>query len=108
MLIALAESLRLKAYLCPAKVWTLGWGETQGIEPGMTWTKAQADERLCSELASYAQKVRSLCKAQPNDMQLGAMVSLAYNIGLGAFKKSSVLKNSNANKFNAAARAFSL
>lgn len=107
-LLAMAESLRLKAYLCPAKVWTIGWGETEGVVPGMVWTKQHADERLCQELAKYVDAVRKLCKVAPNENQLGAFVSLAYNIGLAAFKKSTVLRQYNAGNYAAAARAFAL
>lgn len=107
-LLALAESLRLKAYLCPAGVWTIGWGETEGVVPGMVWTKPHADERLCQELTRYVGAIRKLCKAAPNDNQLGAFLSLAYNIGLTAFKKSTVLRQYNLGNYAAAARAFAL
>lgn len=107
-LVALKEGLRLRAYLCPAGVPTIGWGETEGVSLGMTWTKAQADERLCAELGRYADRVRSLCRITPSDTQLGALVCLAYNIGLTALAKSSVLKAHNRGDFAAAARAFGL
>ena len=40
------EGCRLKAYRCPAGIWTIGWGETQGVVEGMVWTQARADEVL--------------------------------------------------------------
>lgn len=107
-LIAAAEGLRLKAYLCPAKVWTIGYGETDGVTPGMVWTKQYADERLCEELTKYVNALTKLCRRQPNENQLGAFLSLAYNIGLTAFKKSTVLRQYNAGNYAAAARAFAL
>ena len=107
-LIATAESLRLKSYLCPAGVWTIGWGETEGVVPGMVWTKPHADERFCVELTRFGQGVRALCKLSPNENQLGAFVSLAYNIGLAAFKKSTVLRQYNLGNYAASARAFAL
>lgn len=107
-LIAQAESLRLTAYLCPAGVWTLGWGETDGIVRGMRWTKAQADQRFCDALIEYTDKVLALCKRTPTDNELGALVSLGYNIGIGALAKSTVLRQFNAGNDAAAARAFGL
>ena len=107
-LIAQAEGLRLRAYLCPAKVWTIGWGETDGVTQGMVWTKAYADERFCEELTKYVHALAKLCRVPPNENQLGAFLSLAYNIGLAAFKKSTVLRQYNAGNYAAAARAFAL
>lgn len=107
-LIAEAEGLRLKAYRCPAGVLTCGWGETDGVTPSTVWTKAQADQRLCDSIAERASQVLALCTDQPTENEFGAMVSLAYNIGIGAFSKSSVLKAHNRNDPQSAARAFGL
>jgi lysozyme len=40
------ESLELEAYLCPAGAWTIGWGHTAGVEPGMRITEQHAEELL--------------------------------------------------------------
>lgn len=76
--------------------------------PGLAWPKQYADSRFCEELSKYAQAVQKLCKVPPNEHQLGAFVSLAYNIGLAAFKKSTVLCQYNAGNLAASARAFGL
>lgn len=107
-LIARAEGCRLKAYRCPAGVPTCGWGETEGVRLGMVWTQAEADRRFCESLTEYADKVRAMLTEHATPQQLGALVSLAYNIGLGAFRKSTVLRQHNAGRFDAAARAFGL
>lgn len=113
-LIAKQEGLSLVAYRCIAGKWTLGFGETDGIVKGMRWTQKQADERFCDALIEYTAKVRAMCRRAPNENQLGALVSLAYNIGLGGPKvkgglyRSSVLRLFNAGKDTAAARAFGL
>lgn len=107
-LIANAEGLRLKAYRCPAGVLTCGWGETDGIAAHTVWTKAEADNRLCGSLDEYASQVKAMCTDEPTENELGAMVSLAYNIGLGAFRKSSVLKAHNRGDAQSASRAFGL
>lgn len=98
----------LSAYRCPAGVWTIGWGETDGVRPGDTCTKEEADRWLCEDLTERTRAVRELCTIDPSPNELGAMVSLAYNIGVGAFAKSTVLRAHNAGSTQAAARAFGL
>ncbi len=106
--IAESEGLELVAYLCPAGVWTIGWGETDGVRPGDKCTKEEADRWLCEDLTERTRAVLDLCKVETSPNELGAMVSLAYNIGLGGFKKSTVLKAHNAGDKLAASRAFGL
>ena len=106
--IAKHEGCRLKAYRDIVGVWTCGWGETRGVTAGMVWTQQQADERFCESLTEFAEGVRKLCTNPPSDNELGAMVSLAYNIGLGGFARSTVLKKHNAGDYQSAARAFAL
>lgn len=98
----------LKAYKCPAGVWTLGLGETDGIKPGMTCTADQAWDMLLRDLTTRAEAVKAMLVLPANENQLGALVSLVYNIGLEAFRKSSVLRLHNKGDFAAAARAFDL
>lgn len=107
-LIADAESLRLKAYRCPAGKPTIGWGQTDDIAMGMVWTKEQADADLCRSLTARVAAVRDACTVDPGDNELGAMVSLHYNIGAGAFGRSTVLKCHNRGDRLAASRAFGL
>lgn len=106
--IAQKEGCRLSAYLCPAGVWTCGWGETDGVTANTQWTQEYADQRFCDSLTERVETVRALCTRTPTPMQLGAMVSLSYNIGVDGFKKSTVLRQHNAGNFAAAARAFAL
>jgi lysozyme len=75
----------------------------------MKWTKEQADKTFNREVNKFARRVSSMLTNYANANQLGAMTSLAYNIGLDAFKnKSTVFKAHNADDAEAAARAFSL
>lgn len=106
--IALSEGLRLKAYRCPAGVWTIGWGETEGVRPGDTCTKEQADRWLLEDVTDRAKAVRRMCAVEPSENELGALVSLAYNIGLEGLRRSTVLRQHNAGNRQAAARAFGL
>jgi lysozyme len=107
-LIATSEDCYLVAYLCPAKVWTCGWGETDGVRQGTRWTQEHADERFRMSLEHFADEVLGMLKQPASEHQLGALVSLAYNIGLGALRKSTVLRLHNAGDFAGAARAFGL
>lgn len=106
--IARSESCRLKAYRCPAGVWTIGWGRTKGVQPGDTCTQEQADAWLLEDLTEFAAGVKAALQRPASLHELGAMVSLAYNIGLGGFRGSTVLRKHNAGDPQAAADAFRL
>jgi lysozyme len=107
-LIAEEEGLRLHAYRCPAGQWTIGWGETDGVHPGDTCTKEQADRWLCEDITDRAHQVREMCTVEPGRHELAALVSLAYNIGLAGLRRSTALRQHNAGNRQAAARAFAL
>lgn len=107
-LICRAESCHLVSYLCPAGIWTCGWGETDGVTQRTRWTQAYADQRFVDSLTERADAVLAMCTVPPTDHQLGALVSLAYNIGNAALKGSSVLRSHNRGDTQAAARAFGL
>jgi lysozyme len=107
-LIAESESLRLRAYRCWAGVWTIGWGETDGVHPGDLCTKEQADRWLCDDLTDRTAAVRALLTEPAKQHQLAALVSLSYNIGLLGLRRSTVLRRHNAGDQAAAARAFGL
>lgn len=108
------EGLRLSPYLCPAGVPTIGYGTT--IYPGGTRvtlndpriTQAKATKLLTVEVQRYEEKIDELTNGVATEYELAAMTSLAYNIGLEAFSKSSVLRLYNAGKLKEAAAAFSL
>lgn len=104
------EGLRLDAYPDPATggdPWTIGYGHTGQVHEGMTISQAQADAYLAEDLDKFESGVNDLIE-QATDNQFSAMVSLAYNVGLGNFEKSSVLKYHNAGDYAAAADAFLL
>jgi len=105
--IAKSEGCRLKAYLCPAGVWTIGWGETAGVRAHDVWTQEEADSALAHSLKMLSQTVIREA-GQCTESQLGAMVSLVYNIGLTGFRRSTVLKAHKRGDYQAAARAFLL
>ncbi len=90
------EGLRLHAYKCPAGVWTIGYGHTKGVAPGQTITKEKADKYFDEDLYSIAEYPVSdiLYKngVKINQDQFDALCSFVYNVGIGNFKKSTLLK----------------
>lgn len=102
------EQCRLTAYLpTPNDVPTIGWGTTgPDIVMGLTWTQAQCDERFATDLARFAEGVESALRDAPTlAREFGAMVSLAYNIGTGAFRSSTLCRKHRAgDKVGAAAQ----
>jgi lysozyme len=101
------EGCRLMSYRDIVGVWTIAYGETLGIGPGMVWSQDQADSRLRVRAAQFILAVWKMCPtATPNE--LAAMTSLAYNIGLGAFSASSVRRLHNRGEFGRAMECFAL
>lgn len=105
---------RLEAYLCPAKVWTIGWGST-GIDPfhggkirqGTVWTQEQCDTRFEQHLLQFERAVLDgLAGKHASQPQFDAMVSLCYNIGPDAFKRSTLLRMHRAGDYPGAAKQF--
>lgn len=102
-LIAAHEGLKLKAYLCPAGVPTIGYGHTKGVRMGDTITPDQADEFLREDLAD-AEKAVNAQGLKINQNQYDALVSFTFNVGVGNFGKSTLLKKVKANADDPAIR----
>lgn len=102
---------RVEAYPDPAtggKPWTIGWGSTgPDINKGTIWTKAQAQARFSQHAKEFSGGVaNALGDAVTTQDQFDAMVSLAYNIGLGNFTSSTLLKKHKAGDYVGAAQEF--
>ena len=80
------EGCHLTAYLCPAGVWTIGYGHTAGVSEGQTITQDQADAYLKSDLEKYEKYVTTTGLVL-NQNQFDALVSFTYNCGYGNLKK---------------------
>lgn len=89
------ESLKLKAYLCPANVWTIGWGHTKTAKQGMVITRPQAQALFDQDIKSFVDAVNSAIKVNITQNQFDALVSLAFNIGIGNFTKSTLVRRIN-------------
>lgn len=101
------EGLRLEAYLCPAGVWTIGYGHT-GIDvyEGLKITSTRAEYLLSSDLIRFELGIRNYVKVALNQNQFDALVSFAYNVGLGAFASSTLLKKLNQKDYVGASEEF--
>lgn len=88
--------------------WTIGWGSTgTDVKPGVTWTQQQCDDRLAHDVAAFAAKVAAVIgTAQTSQHQFDAMVSFAYNLGVGNLQTSTLLKKHKAGDFAGAAQEF--
>ena len=101
------EGCKLSAYLDSGRVWTIGWGETgPGIKLGTTWTQEKADSSFAIRVDQFAAQVDTIIQVNLNQNQFDALVSLAYNIGIDAFKHSTLAWKLNAGDLVGAADQF--
>ena len=109
-LIKRAEGLRLDSYRDAVGIATIGYGHTgPDVRIPMTITPGEAERLLHEDLARFENGVTNcLCGCPTSSNQFSAMVSLAYNIGLGNFATSTVLKRHKLGQYAAAANAFLL
>jgi lysozyme len=97
------EGLKLKPYLCPAKVPTVGYGSTfyendkkvKLTDPSIT--EQRASELLLDSLKGFERYVDSYCRDDINQNQFDALVSFCYNLGPANLKSSTLLKKANVN-----------
>ena len=91
------EGCYLKAYKCPAGVWTIGYGHIEGVKPGQRITKAQADSMLKKDMVRYAKQTDAVTKhLKLNNNERDAIISFCYNCGNGAL--ATLVKGRNKNK----------
>lgn len=105
-LIKFFEDFRSKAYLCPAKVWTIGYGHTGGVKSTDTISKEDANSLLLKDLEKYEKAVNTLVSVDLNQNQFDAITSFTFNLGEGALAKSTLLKKLNAKDYKGAAEEF--
>lgn len=96
---------RCTTYRCQAGRLSIGYGCTEGVTEGMVWTREEAEAALRREMAQFEAAVNRLVTVDISQNEFDAMVSLAYNIGAGAFEKSTALKRLNAGDRAGAAEA---
>ena len=105
------EGCRLKAYKCPAGIWTIGIGHTglvngKPITEGMTITELMAETLLAIDLQKFENAINTKVKKPLTQNEFDSLTSLVFNIGIGAFEKSSMLKLLNSGHIPLAAGQF--
>ena len=100
------EGCKLKAYKCPADVWTIGYGHTDGVKEDDEITQQEADRLLASDVELFSTGVQRLVASDINRNQLGALTSFAFNVGLGNLRHSTLLKLVKTEEFTEAADQF--
>ncbi len=88
--------------------WTIGWGSTgPDIKKGVVWNQKQCDDRFASHLSEFAAGVsKAIGNAPTTQAQFDALVSFAYNVGLGNLASSTLLKLHKAGDHAGAAAQF--
>lgn len=106
------EGFRAEPYLDGGGVWTIGYGTTY-YPNGKKVARGDGpiDEKtaiiyLCFSLNALAEQLDKSIKVKTNDFQLAALLAFCYNVGVSAFKKSTMLKLLNAGDYEAAAKEF--
>jgi lysozyme len=101
------EGLRLTAYRDPVGILTIGWGHTGAdVTEGLTITEAEARTLLATDVARVAAGVDRLVTSPVTAAERAALVSFAFNVGLGALSRSTLLRRVNAGDRAAAAAEF--
>lgn len=118
------EGVRFKPYRCPALLWTIGVGHVLypdqaklklderknyalNPEDNRIWTKDEVDALLSFDLTRFESGVGRLCPASTsNPNHFGALVSFAFNVGLGSLQKSTLRMKYNRGEYEAAGDEF--
>jgi lysozyme len=99
------EGLRLKAYKCPAGVYTIGYGHTENVFADSEISELMADQILRKDLEKFEQTINNL-DLPLLQCEFDALVSFVFNVGIGNFNKSTLKKLLLQKKFFYAAKEF--
>ncbi|WP_288061363.1 lysozyme [Rodentibacter caecimuris] len=105
------EGERSTAYQDVVGIWTIGVGHTgfvdgKPVAKGMTITQEKSREILKADLARFEKAINASVNVPLKQNQFDALVSLAFNIGEGAFRRSTLLRKLNAGDYNGASQQF--
>lgn len=100
------EGCKLKAYLCPAGIPTIGYGHTYGVKLGRVISQAEAEVLLDHDYQDALNGVEELIKVPLTENQLGALASFVFNLGRGKLLGSTLRKKLNQGDYKGAAEEF--
>lgn len=100
------EGCRLKAYQDVAGIWTIGYGHTGNVQPGMSITQEQAETFLRADLKKFEQCINRCVAVPLTQNMFDALVSFTYNVGTGALQRSTLLRKLNRGDTEGAAEEF--
>jgi lysozyme len=98
-LIRYFEGCRLDAYLCPAGVWTIGYGHTKGVKEGETIDQEAAEAFLIEDLEEFEGYVTEMVEVPLSQSQFDALVSWTFNLGPGNLERSTLLAKLNQGEY---------
>jgi lysozyme len=85
------EGLRLEAYQDTGGVWSIGYGHIIGVKPGLKISRERAEKYLIIDLAPAELVVNAYVRQSLNQNQFDSLVNFVFNVGGGAFRKSTLL-----------------
>ena len=91
------EGCKLSAYRCPSGVLTIGYGHTDNVRAGQHITQQEADDMLLQDILQREKQIDEVLTADLNENQYDAVISFVFNVGIGNFARSTLLKKINAN-----------
>jgi lysozyme len=93
------EGCSLDAYLCPAGVWTIGYGHTNGVKEGETIDQEAAEAFLIEDLEEFEGYVTEMVEVPLSQSQFDALVSWTFNLGPGNLERSTLLAKLNQGEY---------
>jgi lysozyme len=100
--IAVHEGYVGQTYLDAVGVPTIGFGETKGVKPGQTTTPPRALVQLLKSADEHAKGMSSCIKVPLHQYEFDAYLSFTYNVGVGAFCRSTLNRKLNAQDYDGA------
>ena len=94
------EGLKLDAYQCSAGVWTIGYGHTRNVKQGDTITEEQADRFLEQDVKATVKFVNLYVRVELTQQMFDALCSFVFNVGVGAFRNSTMLRLLNRGNYD--------
>lgn len=93
------EGYRSKAYICPAGIWTIGFGHTGGVKEGQTITEEEAINLLKQDLAKTQNELSNTVQVPVSKNQFIALMSFTFNIGITKVRTSTLMKYLNQGEY---------